>query len=271
MHLFTKTIFALLLVAGFSGNSFSQDFILLAEDPENDEISNGNEDLKAVYYALDEANDSLWFKIEYYNGDVTGDMGLVFGIDTNLVADDGLTWDGGNQSLQPDVIFTINHVFFSAPFYGFSNHDFHYQTRVGDDTKEIIVNIKYSELDGDGKFNLLLGAAFFSVDADSRQTYDQLPNNVLGFIAFPPAPNSNSEVAEPLAPLQISPNPAGDFFELKMPESGQLMVSDVNGKTVFMGDYKPGSPLDCSQWPTGWYSLMLTTANSRFSGRVFVH
>jgi hypothetical protein len=54
-------------------------------------------------------------------------------------------------------------------------------------------------------------------------------------------------------------------------ESGQLTVSNVAGKPVFIGNYKPGTLLDCGVWATGWYNVILTTGKQQLSGWVFVN
>lgn len=270
MNILTKNALTFLLAFGLALPTFSQDFKLLAEDAENDQSPNYQDDLKAVWYALDEASDSLWFKIQYYDATPTGDFGLVFGIDTNLVAEDGLVWSGGNQSIKPDVVLTINHVFFFEPFYGHSNHDFHYSARLGDDDLEIIVNIKYSELDGDGKFNFVLGGSQFDVDENYRPTYDQLPSNTQGAISFPPQPSGSEEMTATHAELLTSPNPTDDFFAIAHPESGQITVNDAAGRLVFSGDYQPGLQIDCSRWHAGFYVVLLRTQSGSFSGKILV-
>ena len=198
---------------------FAQDFILLENDPENDPTLNGVADLRSVSYAIDEAADSLWFEIALHT-ELPGDLGIVFGIDTDLVPDNGLQWDfPGNMDLAPEVVFTINRNFIAPDqLYGFSNITLEQQARFGENDSTIIVNMRLSALDDDGRFNLTLGSSFFDCDANNRFIFDNLPET--GFLTVDIT--SNVTVASVPVSTKAFPNPVLD----------QLYIEKPAGKTV---------------------------------------
>ncbi|MEM1219326.1 MAG: T9SS type A sorting domain-containing protein [Bacteroidota bacterium] len=188
---------------------FAQDFILLENDPENDPTLNGVADLRSVSYAIDEAADSLWFEIALHT-EIPGDLGIVFGIDTDLVPDNGLMWDfPSNMDLAPEVVFTINRNFIAPDqLYGFSNIMLEQQARFGENDSTIIVNMSLSTLDEDGRFNLVLGSSTFDCDANNRFIFDNLPET--GFLTV----DITSSVQEVTGSVRARafPNPVIDIL-----------------------------------------------------------
>jgi len=198
---------------------FAQDFILLENDAENDPTMNSIADLRSVSYAIDEAADSLWFEIALHT-ELPGDLGIVFGIDTDLVPDNGLQWDfPGNMDLAPEVVFTINRNFIAPDqLYGFSNITLDQQARFGENDSTIIVNMALSTLDDDGRFNLTLGSSTFDCDANNRFIFDNLPET--GFLTV----DITSNITEASAPVSTKafPNPVLD----------QLYVEKLDRKQI---------------------------------------
>lgn len=190
----------------------AQDFTVLSTDAEGDPTINGIADLRSISYAIDESNDSLWFKVELHTT-IPGDLGIVFGIDTDLIPENGLNWNSSNNmALLPEVVFTVNRNFIDpSTLYGFSNNDLNHVSTIGDNDSSIVINMKLSTLDSDGRFNLILGASTFDCDTNNRSIFDDLPDT--GFLTIDPT-TPTSEISKPVS-INIYPNPVRDYIFLE--------------------------------------------------------
>ncbi len=162
-------------------NTRSQIFTLLGNDVPGDALQAGVADLKALSYAIDIQQDSLWFKVETYTAIAEGgDVGFMFGFDTNMVTNDGLLWNGTNGFMNYDIALLVFQDFVSPGYYGNT------YSSSGSAMIPVIVNrpdsftfyirVQLSALDNNGKFNLISGSGFFDI-ASSRTVYDDLPEN----------------------------------------------------------------------------------------------
>ena len=247
----------------------AQDFQVLVSDPAGDPTINGIADIRTVSYAVEESMDSLWFKVEFYNS-IGGDMGMVFGVDTNLVVDDGFEWNSNNNtSLKPDVIFTVNRNFIDPTIiYGSSSIPLNHESREGDNDSTIIVNMPLSNLDSDGIFNLLIGAGGFSVDVNNRNVYEDAPD--AGFITVDIS-TAIPTIYSPKHSLKILSNPTQDYCQLVFEASGtkRLQVYNANGQLFQELVIRENSySLDCREWSTGVYFLV--SPEQKFASRPLV-
>ena len=247
----------LLLALCFTNSLLAQSYTILGEDPAGDPTINGIVDLRSVAYAVDEAADSLWFKLEFHDN-LPGDIGVVLGVDTDLVPDNGLNWNSSNNmDLLPEVVFTINRNFIDpTSLYGFSNNDLNHTSIVGANDSSIIVNMQLSNLDADGKFNFVLGSSTFDCDVNNRTIYDDLP--ATGYFSI----DLTTSIAEVVAPaaMKIFPNPVKDHFYLDQSsfQAGQLTrVFNANGQMVLelSPQEDPLRKIDCADWQAGIYFL----------------
>ncbi|MFK8104789.1 MAG: T9SS type A sorting domain-containing protein [Saprospiraceae bacterium] len=247
----------LLLALCFTNSLFAQSYTLLGEDAAGDPTINGIVDLRSISYAVDESADSLWFKLEFHDN-LPGDIGVVFGVDTDLVLDNGLNWNSSNNTdLSPEVVFTINRNFIDpTSLYGFSNNDLNQTSIVGANDSSIIVNMQLSNLDADGRFNFVLGSSTFDCDVNNRTIFDDLPET--GYFSID-LTTSVAEIEEATA-LKVFPNPVNDHFYLDQSkaQAGQTTrVYNANGQLVLelSKQSKTLQKIDCADWKSGIYFL----------------
>ena len=152
-----------------SGNSYAQNFKLLATDAQGDPtIPSISKDAKNLYFAVDMVNDSLWFKIETYDS-IQGDWGLCIAIDTNEIPNDGATWNGPtNNSMKYERKITLlNNQFFPPT-----------STEIKDASGNIIsnnvnfnlidpftiqINVRLSDIDSDELMNVIAGTISMTI------------------------------------------------------------------------------------------------------------
>lgn len=254
----------LILMLFVSSISIAQDFTLLGVDAEGDPTVSGISDLRAISYAIDESADSLWFKIDLHTS-LPGDLGIVFGIDTDLVPENGLNWNSsGNMDLLPEVVFTVNRNFIQPDLlYGFSNNNLNHTSTFGENDSTIIVNMKLSNLDADGKFNLILGASTFDSDVNNRTIYDDLPDT--GFFLVDNTTTSVLEIPESSS-YRIYPNPARDHLYLESIDKQSIAMVQIyssNGQLIeeVSNNEEPIQKIDCEDLKGGIYFLSIWDNN----------
>ena len=92
-----KVVLFSLMIIFSCRHAVSQNWQLLGEDETGDCADISIPDFSLAFYAVDTQQDSLWLLFVYdtSTSDTHGDFGLVLGVDTNLVLDDGdYVWDG---------------------------------------------------------------------------------------------------------------------------------------------------------------------------------
>ncbi len=243
----------LLLLLIFSSPLFSQDFNLLYDDAQGDPSVNGIADIKSVSYAIDEAADSIWFKVEFYNS-IAGDLGIVYGIDTDLTPGNGLEWNSSNNSsLKPEVVFTVNRNFIAPEtIYGFSNITLDYTSYEGETDSVMITNLTLSQLDEDGKFNFVLGTSGFDADVNNRTIFDDAPESTFLTVDVT---TSVEDINGLMDTPKFYPNPGRNQVELtQLPNSLQLICYDQWGREWQKLSISTTTfTLDTSSWPEGMY------------------
>jgi len=227
-----------LLIAGLKMQA--QTFTLLANDPAGDASVSYVADIQSLYYSMDIAQDSIWFKVQTYNAmDPNGDVGLMFGLDTNMVLTDGLSWQGTNHSMKYDLAFLVFQDVMSPNYYGYlhsSSGGAPITTTVQrPDSFTFIINTRLSLLDTDGNFHLLFGSGGFDI-ASSLDVYDDVPNT--GYLTVS-APLGINSVTQESSDISIYPNPADDLLiicneaekikEIKIFNSGGKLVKQISG------------------------------------------
>ena len=220
--------FVILLNATFL---FSQNFIMLGLDGEKDNSQSFAKDIASLSYFIDEQNDTLIFKFEFF--DTTGgDFGLALGIDTNLNVNDGNPWKGFNSSMQYDVIIFLsrNHYFEQdiTPRSNLMSLEANVQEK---DDHKVYLGLRLSSLDNDGKMNLIAGTGGFDIFS-TGSTYDDIPE--LGYFSIP----SNSSIlpANNINPVEVFPIPFNDHlnitFELQKKSMVDISLFDLNGRQL---------------------------------------
>jgi hypothetical protein len=257
----TRILLALLFYANLI---IAQEYNLLETDESGDPAINGIVDLKSISYAIDESVDSLWFKLEFHTS-LPGDLGVVFGIDTDLVLDNGLNWESSNNmDLLPEVVFTINRNFIAPDLlYGFSNNNLEHTSTFGENDSTIIVNMELSKLDEDGRFNLVLGSSTFDCDVNNRSIFDDLPES--GYLTIDIL--SSAIEVQPFFDLDIYPNPVENEFYLKSGNNQEIEAVDIYNSsgiliTKLHNIYEKNLSINCADWEKGIY-FMTIKCNSK--------
>lgn len=229
--------------------SQAQTFISVATDPmENPPVH----DLKGLYYALDEAQDSLWLRLTFY--DTTGgDFGAALAFDTNLVTTDGSTWGGSNSSMNYDlVIYLERNGFFEQDLRSSST----LVNSIVEEDSTVTLNFQFSVICPNGEFNLLAGTGGFDISTTGT-VYDDLPDN--GYMTIPMAPTGISfpEISEA---WMVYPNPASNYIKISGPantgENTRFHLMSVDGRTVKSWHASNGQQIDVSGIQQGLYLLV---------------
>lgn len=162
---------AFMLITGLYGQA--QNFQLLGNDPQGDMLQ-PVKDLKALHYAVDFAADSLWLKIETHNS-LNGDVGMAIAFDTDLDTSNGNAWGGSNQAMKYEkIIFLSRNAMFQPEIVG--SEVFIRVRHISE--YEIIVNLPLSEIDNDGKFNLIAGTGGFDLAYTTQHpVFEEIPNS----------------------------------------------------------------------------------------------
>lgn len=212
----------------------SQNFTLLTYDPSGDNTLPYVADIQALYYSIDNVHDSIWFKVQTYNAmDPNGDVGLMFGLDTNMVTTDGLQWQGNNHSMNYDLAYFIFQDAMSPNYYGYtytSSGSSPITTTVErPDSFTFIINTRLSLLDPDGHFNLLFGSGAFDIYS-SHSVYDDAPN--AGYMTIP-APLGITNISQENS-FTVYPNPADNLLFVKSTAEKikELKLFDSTGQLI---------------------------------------
>jgi hypothetical protein len=260
---FTKTIYLLLLCIACNTIS-AQTFTVLANDSAKDHGI--GPDLKSFSYRVDIAQDSIWFQIKTHNSITTND-GFMIGLDTNQNSTDGEAWKIGSSSTSRKydhalfIAYDLNTATFIEVSLGKVNSNNKINAGVSlVDTNELIVSVPLSLIDGDKKFNLMLGAAAADV-IFTGATIDQSPENNYLTINLNTTSLGNEFTG---FNFKVYPNPANDILYWSVSTNKvaiePLVIYNIMGERVAEEDYYKGM-LDISLFKTGVYfvSYMNTT------------
>lgn len=263
-----KNLFLILNLFVFSSLA-AQNYTLLSTDAAGDPTLTGISDLRSISYAIDESIDSLWFKVELHSS-LPGDLGIVFGVDTDLIPENGLNWNSSNNmDLLPEVVFTVNRNFIAPDLlYGFSNNNLDHSSTFGENDSTIIINMKLSNLDDDGRFNLVLGASTFDCDTNNRSVFDDLPDT--GFLTID-VTTPISEIPES-NPFKVYPNPVRDYIYLESVNSQRIQMIRIynsNGQLIEdISNTEEGiQKIDCTDLTDGVYFLSIGDFSGTYNRR----
>jgi hypothetical protein len=252
-----KLLCATLIISTVQG--FGQTFTLLANDPSGDVSLSFIADVQSLSYSIDNAQDSIWFKVQTYTAVGTNDdVGMMFGLDTNMIITDGLAWNGNNNSMKYDLGFLVFQNSMSPNYYGYlyssSGSSQVAITVQRPDNFTFIINTRLSLLDQDGSFNLLFGSGAFDI-LSTRDVYDDVPNS--GYLTISPALGAN-DIKEKKNSLEVYPNPAAGEIKIQIPGSFvQIDFYDATGRKMDSHHVNSASQLtiDVSDWETGIYFI----------------
>ncbi|MFX3625814.1 MAG: T9SS type A sorting domain-containing protein [bacterium] len=243
--IFTKAIY-LVLLSIVCNTITAQTFKLLSNDSVGDH--NIGPDLKAISYRVDVAQDSIWFKIETYNS-ITSNDGFMIGLDTNQNTTDGDPWLIGSLRTvrRYDHALFIAYDLNTATVIEVSLGKVNSNNKINAgvslvDTNELIVSTSLSLLDGDKKFDLVLGAAAADV-IFTGATIDQAPEaDYLTINA-----NTTTSLGDELSKFnfKVYPNPANEALnwsvDATITDNGVLSIYDLVGNKVAEESYIKGN------------------------------
>ncbi len=264
--IFTKAIY-LVLLSIVCNSITAQTFKLLSNDSVGDH--NIGPDLKAISYRVDVAQDSIWFKIETYNSITTND-GFMIGLDTNQNSNDGETWKIGstNTVRKYDHALFIAYDLNTATVIEVSLGKVNSNNKINAgvslvDTNELIVSTPLSLLDGDKKFDLVLGAAAADV-IFTGATIDQSPE--ADYLTI----NANTtSLGGELSKFnfKVYPNPANEALywsvDATITDNGVLSIYDLVGNKVAEESYIKGN-CDISTLKAGVYIVSFKSSAFKF-------
>ncbi len=185
----------ILMILLASNILISQNFLKLTEDALNDDFP-GFMDALSVYYAIDQANDSLWIKFESHYPQ-TADKGFVVAFDTNLVVNDGQELMQNNlQSGQPNTSMKFDIAIYAyqtimipgSTFYEVINKN---GVAISDLNVDVsfennhfaILRMKLSRLTPNAELNLIAGTGSFDIIPGGSGPSDILPD--IGYMSIP--------------------------------------------------------------------------------------
>ncbi|MEZ4686276.1 MAG: T9SS type A sorting domain-containing protein [Bacteroidia bacterium] len=220
-----------LLILSFS--LFSQNFQILATDPEGDPSQSVN-DVERFSVAMDQQKDSLWFQLDFHQN-LSGDVGFVFGIDTDQDPNTGAhAWNGVQTGLNCEAIFIINRNSIDPSFfYGSSTIGGLGQEAIQLNDTSILVKLQLSKIDPDGMFNLIMGSGFFDAALTNRRVYDEIPTT--GWVSVSPATGNEPLLSE--EQFLLYPQPATESVNIEMASPDvfsetTISLFDLQGKCV---------------------------------------
>ncbi|HIN40563.1 MAG TPA: T9SS type A sorting domain-containing protein [Flavobacteriales bacterium] len=252
-----------------SSNNYAQNFQLLATDAQGDPTTPSTKDAKNLYFAVDIANDSLWFKIETYDT-IQGDWGLSIAIDTNEIPTDGATWPGPtNSSMKYERKITLLNNSFFPPTFGSikdaSGNIISFNVNLTlIDAFTIQINVKLSDIDSDALMNVIAGTGGFD-----DNIYDDIPDNT--YI------NTGTLTVNEQKEIRIItyhyPNPSKSIFTInyKLPvnqNNGEIIITTLNGEILSKTKIKSNAGeqlIDISGLPSGVYLYSINS--SKLNGR----
>ena len=248
----------------------AQTFYPLTSDPQGDPTVNFGLDAKALSFAFDESQDSLWFKLETYDTiKVDKDWGFAIVIDTNEIPSDGLAWSGSSNTsmgYERKIMF-LNNKFFPPTFTSLTDHNLNSITTSISfqipDPFTLILNVKLSDIDDDIGMNIVAGTGSFD-----EMIYDDLPDatfvnttTVLG-----------GTVCDCYTPItEIFPNPANGELNVMMDSFSpvQLNVLTVQGSLIYSEKINTSTRIETENWDAGMYILQWQNPNGSLSSQKF--
>ncbi len=265
-----------ILLISFSlvlSNCYGQAFTLIASDPSGDLLQTFVPDIQSLYYSIDTGQDSLQFRIHAYNAiDPHGDVGLMFGFDTNMVVTDGINWNGANHSMKYDVAFIIFQDVGSPGYYGISygsSGSAQVPTIVErTDSFTYVIRTRLSNFDHDGHFNLLFGSGPFDI-ASNRTVYDDVPNS--GFMTISGA-TGISETNGLSDKLIVFPNPSAGYISVSNIRNGfkDYVIFSSSGEQVQEGSFKNDERIPVQNLKPGNYFLQFTGEGEKIQRARFI-
>lgn len=247
-----KKLFTIVSLFALPLIGLSQEWIFLGNDPADDLVDTDYTDLLSASYYIEE--DSIYFLLtsnpDYFLFEPG--FGIAIGIDTNLVADDGLTnWGGLNQSMKPDhqKIIVTNSIF---------PNDIAPQIKFNSENKDSLILRFYLEaIDTDEQFNVIFGTGIFNLTVGGM-LYDEAPNEKYYSIDIT---SSNVDVFTQPKEYFVYPNPTSDFINIK---TGSLIrdihLLDFWGRRIHIEILDDG--IDVSSLRAGQYFIRVKTDNT---------
>ncbi len=262
-----KRSFTLLLTCLFVNLSFGQVFHILAEDPAGDPSQSVN-DVERISLAIDPLQDSLWLQLDFHNS-LSGDVGFVLGVDTDLDPGTGShAWNGVQSGLNCEEIIIINRNSIDPSFfYGSSSIGGLNQLAVALNDTSILIKMKLSLIDADGTFNLIGGSGFFDAALTNRQIYDEIPE--LGWISV--SPNVALTPDQETASWKIYPQPADQQLFIKWgdnvfsQENTRWEIMTWEGKSLMGKTWSAFEEINLRQLPSGMYIIRLFSGEKEMS------
>ena len=251
-------------------SGFCQTFYLLGTDAQGDNQQSFIADIKYLSYNIDIISDSLWFQIETFNAiDPLGDVGFMIGFDTNLVITDGLTWNGGNTSMNYDQSLLVFQDYVSPGYYGVtwnsSGSPMIPTTVSRPDSFTFIIRVPLSQIDNDGHFNLIAGSGGFDI-ASTRQVLDDSPENsfysVSGVTGIYSQPPSNLDFI-------TFPNPVRQNLVINNSEKiTRITLFNSNGELIC--EEPVAGIINVGDLSTGYYFLKIVTNGNEIYTKAFL-
>jgi len=231
-------------------------------------------DMKTLSYAVDKAQDSLWFRIESYDT-LQGDFGFAIGLDTDNDITNGHAWGGANQSMKYDlVVFIQRDIVLPTMIFGgvetgpSQTTSAHFEPRVVD-PHTIEVNLKLSEITTSGVLHIVAGSGAFDVESNG-DIYDDLPDKT--YITL----DLQADVAARSGPLNstaaVYPNPGADRITIDRPDASLLRVTDATGREVNVPSTQTSQGLELStrRLPNGIYLLTYRSSGTTHTDKFVI-
>jgi len=247
----------------------AQTFTSLAADGPGDNVYSQIKDLKGLSYRVNDASDSIWFKIETYNAMLVhmDAFGFELGIDTDLVTTNGTAWEGPNTAMQYDHSLFMSYDGYDDTILYVTNNGIsgtlvHASVERPDDFT-LIVGFRMTDIDDDGNFNLLLGSADFDDAGD--QVFDDAPD--AGYIKIRDSATSVVTLTG-AGTMALYPNPATAIIcwssSASRDRSSSGSITDLTGRVLQTINAAEGQA-DISALPAGTYLLHMGAGSSMFT------
>lgn len=265
----TKKLLLTLGISAFAAiASHAQTYTVLTTDVSGDNYAGGVDipDAAKLSYRYNAAGDSIFFKMEFYTDILPGDdLGLMLGLDTDQVVTNHYIWNGSNTSMKYDYGIMM--------FQNGMMDPGHIYIEVGDpsshvpltaatitqpDPKTVILGMKASTVDPDGKFNIVAGVGFFDI-ASTGLVNDEMPQTTYATVS-----KTGTSISDPVSgsrTLSVFPNPAGNQVSWDLTQTNSLadkrgFIYDIGGKIVHTFMATDGVA-DISALPAGIYAIRL--------------
>ncbi len=203
----------------------AQTFVVGEVDPSGDATQQLSPDLKIIYHATDMADDSIWFKMEFYQRVDNVAWNVKIGIDNNSNPADGGTWPGTNQSMKFDMLADIySNPGFPPPYGNLLDENGNYISSSINisfpDTATVIFGIRLSDILPSGNsFNYIAGTGIVA-----GLVNDDIPDS--GMISALATVGIDKTIIS--SEIAIYPNPANEIIYLQSNLSFQLPCLPFN-------------------------------------------